>query len=388
MIPGQQLISFAYSAFFIVVGIMGIGFLIGFHELGHFIFCKIFHIRTPSFSIGMGPRIITKKIGETEFALSLLPLGGYVEIAGSAEVGQGEQKEAKSIDQGSFAVKPYYQKMLVMAGGILFNLLFAYFALSALYYMGMPKTPLLYPLHASNVISTIEPETPAAQFNLQTNDAILAIDGKTVHNASEIISIIKDLPNKPTHFLIERNGQQQKVDVTIGSREVNKTTSGFLGVEFAIPRFGIIDSIKHGITATNYLIGHIVSAFKNIFVAREFNNLGGPLMVISQTIKGAEKGFKIFLLLLAFISINLAILNIIPLPIMDGGQALFYTIEAITGRPLNEKIREYIHYATWILLLILVVYLSIKDVIMIFGLKGVFQALSTKIKDLVSIFWK
>ena len=125
----DQLLSLAQSLFFIIIGIMGIGFLIGFHEFGHFIFCKIFHIRTPSFSIGMGPRIFKKKIGETEFALSLLPLGGYVEIAGAAEVGQGEQKEAYSTDQNSFASKPYYQKMLVMAGGIVFNLMFAYAAL-------------------------------------------------------------------------------------------------------------------------------------------------------------------------------------------------------------------------------------------------------------------
>lgn len=388
MIAGQHIISFIYSAFFIVVGIIGIGFLIGFHELGHFIFCKIFHIRTPSFSIGMGPRIVTKKIGETEFSLSLLPLGGYVEIAGSAEVGQGEQKEAKATDEGSFAVKPYYQKMLVMAGGILFNFIFAYLALSFLYFIGMPKTPLLYPLHASNHISSVEPNTPAAQYNLKDNDIILAINNKTVKNASEIINILKDLPNKKTHLLIERDGQQKTIDVTVGSREVNKATTGFLGVEFAIPRFGIMDSIKNGITATNYLISHIITAFKNIFVAREFDNLGGPLMVISQTIKGAEKGFKIFLLLLAFISINLAVLNIIPLPIMDGGQALFYTIEAIIRRPLNEKIREYIHYATWILLLILVVYLSIKDVITIFGLKEGYLKLSTKLKDLIGIFRK
>src|SRR5581483_1274896 len=96
MIVGQQIMTIVQSSLSILIGIMGIGFLIGFHELGHFIFCKVFNIRTPSFSIGMGPRILSKKIGETEFALSLLPLGGYVEIAGSAELGQGEQKEAKS----------------------------------------------------------------------------------------------------------------------------------------------------------------------------------------------------------------------------------------------------------------------------------------------------
>ena len=95
-------------------------------------------------------------------------------------------------------------------------------------------------------------------------------------------------------------------------------------------------------------------------------NIGGPLMVISQTIKGAEKGFKVFLLLLAFISINLAVLNIIPLPIVDGGQALFYTIEAIIRRPLPEQIKIYVHYACWIGVLALTVFLSIKDVMRLF----------------------
>ena len=109
MVPGNFL-ALLHHLSLIIVGIAGIGFLIGFHELGHFVFCKLFRIRTPSFSIGMGPRIIKKKIGETEFALSLLPLGGYVEIAGAAEMGQGDQKDAQSTDAHSFSSKPYYQK--------------------------------------------------------------------------------------------------------------------------------------------------------------------------------------------------------------------------------------------------------------------------------------
>lgn len=383
----SQLLSMLQSLFFIVVGIMGIGFLIGFHELGHFVFCKIFHIRTPSFSIGMGPRIFKKKIGETEFALSLLPLGGYVEIAGAAEVGQGDQKEAHSTDKHSFASKPYYQKMLVMAGGIFFNLIFAYAALSFLYFIGMPKT-LLYPLHTSTEISSVEPKTPAAQANLKPLDKLLEIDNQTVNTGSDAIKIVQKIPNKTVHMLIERDGKQEDITIALGSKEINKNEVGFLGVEFFIPKFGFIDSIKNGIQATNFLIGSVIGAFKKLFMGKDLENLGGPLMVISQTIKGAEKGFKIFLLLLAFISVNLAILNIIPLPIMDGGQALFYTIEAILRRPLNEKVREYIHYATWALLLLLVIYLSIKDVIMIFGLKGILSTISTKIKSLITLFWK
>ncbi len=128
-----KLIALLPKLFFLFEGIIGLGFIIAFHELGHFLFCKAFNIRVPSFSIGFGPKLFSKKIGGTEFSLSAIPLGGYVEIAGSAEVGQGEQKEAHANDEGSFARKPYYQKLLVMLGGIAFNILFAYVVLSLLF---------------------------------------------------------------------------------------------------------------------------------------------------------------------------------------------------------------------------------------------------------------
>ena len=113
----------SHKIFIVFLGLLGLGFLIGLHELGHFLFCKLFRVSTPSFSIGFGPRIFSKKIGETTFSLSAIPVGGYVEIAGMAEVAQGEQKEASRKDEYSFASKPYYQKVLIMSGGILFNTL-------------------------------------------------------------------------------------------------------------------------------------------------------------------------------------------------------------------------------------------------------------------------
>src|SRR5579872_2199524 len=97
----KPLLFISQNICFFVAGLFGVGFIIGFHELGHFLFCKLFNIRTPSFSIGFGPKLISKKIGETEFSLSAIPLGGYVEIAGAAEVGQGEQKDAQATDEHS-----------------------------------------------------------------------------------------------------------------------------------------------------------------------------------------------------------------------------------------------------------------------------------------------
>ncbi len=363
------LTSWISSLFFIIVGVFGIGFLIGFHEFGHFIFCKLFKIATPTFSIGMGPRIFSKKFGQTEFTLSAIPLGGYVEIAG-ADDGQDDSDDGTKIDpKYSFAEKPYYQKMIVIAGGIMFNILFSYVVLSGLYFVGLPQSELSFPLNESTTISMIQKDSPAAKY-LQKNDTIVAIDGHHVAKKPlELIRYLRTRPGKPAVLSIERAGKTEKVNITIGEHKVGDKAFGYLGTEFQIPRYGFFESIQHGIRGTNKLIGIIISTFKSIFAQRTMENVGGPLMVISQTIKGAEKGIKVFLLLLAFISVNLAVLNVIPLPIMDGGQALFYTIEAIIRRPLPEKVKIYIHYACWALVLFLVIFLSIKDLFRIISFK-------------------
>jgi len=354
------------SLFFIVVGMFGIGFLIGFHEFGHYIFCKLFNIATPTFSIGMGPRLISKKIGDTIFTLSAIPLGGYVEIAGAED----EQNGTKVKPEYSFTEKPYYQKMLVISGGILFNIFFSYVVLSTLYFVGLPQSELAFPLNESTTISSVKNDSPAKKSGLQINDKIVAINELNVANKPiELIKYLRVNPGKPETLTVERKGTLQKLPVIIGEHKIGKKTIGYLGAEFKIMRYGFLESIKRGIQGTNKLISIIIGTFKSIFVQRNTEGLGGPLMVISQTIKGAAQGAKVFFLLLAFISVNLAVLNVIPLPIMDGGQALFYTIEAIIRRPLPDKVKMYIHYVCWALVLFLVIFLSIKDIFRIISFK-------------------
>lgn len=365
----QAIIGLSQQLTYIIIGIIGLGFLIGFHELGHFLFCKLFKIRTPSFSIGMGPKIFSKKIGETEFALSAIPLGGYVEIAGMTEVGQGDQKEASRADEYSFAAKPYYQKLLVLSGGILFNLILGYALLTTLFYMGMPASPLVYPTYATTAINTVGAEGAGQKAGLKPGDKIISIDNQPVHSATELINFIKSHPEYTTSLVVERDNTTKELSVTIEEKKVNDTSFGYMDIELQIPRYSFIDSAKYGLAATGELVHQVWLSLKSIFTECKFKQVGGPLMVLSETIKGAGKGIKIFLLLLAFISVNLALLNIIPLPILDGGQALFYTIEALIGKPLPERIREYIHYVTWFAILALVIYLSIKDVIHIFCIK-------------------
>ncbi len=357
---------------FIFIGILGIGFLIGFHELGHFLFAKLFKVSTPSFSIGMGPKLLNKKIGETTFSISALPLGGFVEIAGMPEVGQGEQKEAKRKDKYSFSVKPYYQKLLILSGGIIFNLILAYVIFIFLFMTGMPKTPILYPEDVSAVIGNVSPGSAAEKFNLKSNDKIVAINKIPVNNVIEVSKKIQELPEQKAIFTIERDGSQQDIEVQVGYKEVDQQKIGMLGVDWApgeikyLPQYSIVESVKHGISSTNKIICLTFSAFGSMFKQKKFEGIGGPLLVISETIKGIKKGFKIFLILLAFISINLAILNLIPLPIMDGGQILFTTIEAIIRKQIPENIRLVIHYICWIGIILLAIYLSVADIRRIF----------------------
>jgi regulator of sigma E protease len=340
----------AQNFMFILAGIIGIGFCIGFHELGHYLFCKLFDVRTPSFSIGFGPSLWKKKIGETQFSLSAIPLGGYVEIAGAAEVGQGDQKDAHSKDKRSFAVKPYWQKLLVMLGGIIFNLMFAYFALILLHLIGMPKN--------IPVIKTVADQSIAQKLDLQPQDRITAVNGQEINqDLSKLYTAL--LSGQETTLTITRNDQIMTIPVAAGTSPDN------LGITFVSVKnkgLSLVESVKKGITLTNkYIIGTAMS-LKSMFAKRDINGVQGPLGIIQIISNGIRESFSLFLLLLALISVSLAVMNLIPLPILDGGQILFYTIEAIIRRPIPVKIKEYIHMGSWILILGLIVWISIQDV--------------------------
>lgn len=347
--------------FCILLGFFGLGFLIGFHELGHFLFAKLSKIRVPSFSLGFGPRLLCKKIGETEFCISAIPFGGYVEIAGSDEVGQGEQKDAFATDERSFANKPFYQKLSVMFGGIFFNLIFAYFTMILLFMTGIPQTPLMQ----NTVISVVHKESAAESNGLLPGDRILSINEENVeYSAQRIQGIIHPLALQETSIVIKRNGELLTKTIFVGGKETEDGTIGLLGVEFDIqptPPHSFAEAFVLGINACNRWIKETFRGFRMLFSRTGVKKIGGPIMIIAMTVQSAAKGWQIYLLLLALISINLAVLNLIPLPILDGGQILFCTIEALIQRPISHKIRERIAIATWIMFMILFIYLSIND---------------------------
>ncbi len=367
----QTMTSLSHTTFLWFAGLIGLAFLVFIHECGHFLMCKVFGVRTPSFSIGFGKPLISKKIGDTVFSISAIPLGGYVEIAGNAEIGQGDQKEAHSMDAHSFAVKPFYQKFLIMIGGILCNLLFAYLVAIFVFSRGTPKSMLVFPYNTTPEIETVMTGSPAEKAGLRPGDKILSIDGvRPQSDAQPLLSYIATHPGKTVACLIDRSGEQIGITVTLHQQAVFGKAQGMMGiVPKTTEKSGLpcLQAIKTGIAYTNKFIVETLSMFKYIWKSRDMSNIGGPLMIMKVSAASASSGFSVFLLLLAIISINLAILNLLPLPIFDGGQILIYGIEALIGRSLPLAVRAGINIVSWGLMMLLFVAVTIKDIWCIIG---------------------
>ncbi len=346
----------------IILAIIGVSFLIVFHEFGHLIFAKLFNVYAPSFSIGFGPRILQKKIGETTFALSAIPLGGYVELAGSEEETENGQPSAPN--PRSFNAKPYWQKLLIMFGGILFNLIFSYVTFTALYMTGAPGIGSTYDENQKPIIQAVHSGTPAEKSQLKAGDILTGVNNKATPNTKSFLEELTPFIGKPVAIDILRNGVLQKVELISESQGEGAQKKPRLGVTWRIEKKAFLEAVKAGFNTTNELASKIFGIFKNI--GKERGQLGGPLALIHQVTQFAAQGWKMFFFMLAFISVNLAVFNLLPFPIFDGGQILFFTIEATMKRPLSDKAREAIHYYTWLAVIGLVIFLTFNDILKFF----------------------
>lgn len=356
----------------LLYALIGFGALITIHELGHFLFCKLFDIYTPTFSIGFGPEIFRKKIGHTDFRLAIIPLGGYVEISGLAEVGQGEQQHAYTTDQTSFSDKAYWKKFLVLSGGIIFNLAFAYITFIGLYIVGVHEE------HAGVTISALVKDGPAEKSGLKAGDYIVSINEtqlrgdneKLLANAQQLLlSEIQSNPNTEISITVLREEQLKKIDIKTESRTLGDKTIGMIGAAFQDPitRLPFLEAVKKGFAITNQWIFNIAESVKHLIFNRTLEGAGGPLMILTHSFTSAQMGLVPLFIFLAIISINLALMNILPIGALDGGQLLFATIEAIIRRRIPDMLKLGINLASWVLFITLALYLTYKDLLTIFG---------------------
>jgi regulator of sigma E protease len=347
----------------ILAAVVGLGLLIVFHEFGHFLLAKLSGVGVLTFSVGFGPKLWVKKKGETEYALSAFPLGGYVKM-----VGEDPEEEVKAVDlERSFAHKSLLKRTAIVAAGPGFNLLLAVFLLMVVFlFYGVPVL--------SNLVGAVEPESPAAQAGIQKGDRIVAVDGQAVTAWEDLSGAIKQSSGKPLSLRIQRAGQEVAMKVQPRKREV-KNIFGELKEDWMIG-IGSQVSIEKGdpglavsrafVQTYEYSKLTLVGLYKMITREVSPRNLGGPILIAQMAGQQAQEGIGSFLAFLAVLSINLGVLNLLPVPVLDGGHLFFFAIEAIIGRPVSLKYREKAQQVGIFLLLLLMIFAFANDIFRLF----------------------
>lgn len=347
----------------ILAAVVGLGVLIVFHEFGHFLLAKLSGVGVLTFSVGFGPKLWVKKKGETEYALSAFPLGGYVKM-----VGEDPEEEVKAVDlERSFAHKSLLKRTAIVAAGPGFNLLLAVFLLMVVFlFYGVPVL--------SNLVGAVEPDSPAAQAGIQKGDRIVAVDGQAVTAWDDLSSAIKQSGGQPLALRVQRSGAEVAMTVQPRKREV-KNIFGELKEDWMIG-IGSQVSIEKGdpglavskafIQTYEYSKLTLIGLYKMITREVSPRNLGGPILIAQMAGQQAQEGIGSFLAFLAVLSINLGVLNLLPVPVLDGGHLFFFAVEAIIGRPVSLKYREKAQQVGIFLLLLLMIFAFANDIFRLF----------------------
>jgi regulator of sigma E protease len=340
----------------IIASLLGISFVIVFHEFGHYLFCKLFRVYTPTFSIGMGKVLFSKKIGDTNFCISAAPIGGYVEVATEEGI------------NGSYGFNQisYWKKVLIMLGGIFCNFLLTYLIFVALFWTRMPDNAVGYYEPCTTKINSFQ-EGSLNSSQLQKEDILLTINHLPIENnlmvARKIVAqSYQKLEQIPAQVL--RNGETVNITLTMQGAKASPSLTGQLGVSFECkPPLPLIESLKIAYCSVIFYTCAIMDGLKKIFATKTTQGFVGPLMAVAASSKSAQKGLASLLFFLAIISINLGFMNLLPLPIFDGGQFVIFTVEALLRRQLSERIRHWIGMSSWVLAIGLLVVFTIKDIL-------------------------
>lgn len=322
----------------IVSAIIVLGILIFVHELGHFIFAKLFGVGVEKFSLGFGPKLIGKKIGDTEYLLSAFPLGGYVKMVG--EGGEGEIPEEEKAR--SFAEKSPLRRIGIVVAGPGFNLIFAWFLFIVIFMVGVPS--------ATTKVGEVVKDKPAARAGMAAGDVVTAVNGKKVARWEEMAAEISATKGQALDIEIKRGAVTKTFRIVPETRTGKNllgesVTSPVIGVvaagETVIDRYPPIEAFSRGSAQTWTVIElTALSLVKIVERAIPLDTIGGPIMIAKMAGQQAEAGGVSFLAFMALLSVNLGVLNLLPIPILDGGHLIFYLWELIFRKPVSMRARE------------------------------------------------
>ncbi len=352
--------STSIFAFVVVLGI-----LIFVHEFGHFLVARICGVGVEKFSLGFGPRVIGKKIGLTDYRLSAIPLGGYVKMV-------GDEPDAEIDPQllpVSFTHKSLTRRFLIVAAGPAFNILLAVVIFFFLFLIA--GTFVLQP-----TVGKVSPASAAAAGGLKAKDRIVAIDGQRLESWEEMAQIITESHGRTLHFTLQRGSRRFTVDITPQKKIVRNlfgenTPRYVIGItsggDVTAVKLGVLQAALHSIEQTYEITKlTIVSVIKMIQGRISAKTLGGPLMIAQMAGQQARQGSANLAFFIAMLSINLAILNFLPIPVLDGGHLMFFTIEAVIRRPLSPRVREIAQQAGIFVLILLMIFVFYNDITRMF----------------------
>ncbi len=347
------------------------GILIFFHELGHFIFAKLVGVKVLKFSLGFGPKLVSKKIGETEYIISALPLGGYVKPLGE-EPGEELNEEDKP---RAFNYQPVWKRALIILAGPVFNLILAYIIFVVFLSV---KLPVAIP-DLSSMTATIEnvmEDSPAMRAGIKKDDTIVSINGKRVTDWSEMSEVLSKNPGNEVSLGVKRGSDLINITlipelVTIKDKEGRETTIGRIGISKklnfnVIQSTGILQAPLKGLEAVYYWSLLILESVGKLLTGSiSAKQLGGPIVIIDVASKAASIGAFAYFNFIAIISINLAILNLFPVPVLDGGHLVFLSIEAVRGKSLSDKVMTVATKIGFAMLMLLIAFVFYNDTVRI-----------------------
>jgi len=325
------------------------GILVTVHELGHFITAKLTGMKVDEFSIGFGPKIYQRQDGETLYSLRAIPLGGYNKIAGM------DPEDPEDMDRG-FNSKPVTSRMLVILAGSIMN-----FILPVLIFFGIFLAYGIEVPENKPVVGQVVEGYPAAKSGIKEGDRILSINGKQVSDWQEIRNVIAATGTKSVPFELQRGKENMRVMVT---PDVNpETGKAFIGVVSSLKKVQLSPAraAVASVTATKNIVKNMYASLYHMITGKAKAELSGPVGVAKMAGQVAHKGFDMLLQFTAMLSLNLAIINLLPLPALDGGHFLILLIEAVTGHKLGKEAMMNIQKVGVVMILAITIFATFKD---------------------------
>ena len=341
-----------------------LGILVFVHEFGHFIAAKKSGVKVEQFSLGFPPKMLGKKVGETEYCISWIPLGGYVKMAG-----ENPEEELKG-EPWEFMSKPVWTRALIVSAGPIMN-----FILAILVFWGIFFFQGIQQAHTDkSTIGIVAQDSPAQKAGIQAGDEILSINDQAVKSFDEMAGIINSQVEKPIKIVWKRKDQEFSATIITMKDEIldkdgKKKSIGKIGIgaTYTVKKIGVLAALWEGAKISGFILKETIRVVVGLVSGSlSLKMIGGPVFIAQVAGESARHGFVNLLFFIALLSVNLSLLNILPIPALDGGHLLFLLIEKLKGKPLSIKFRALTQQIGFALLILLIIMVTYNDILRAF----------------------